>query len=114
MEATMTKTDYATLTYGELKGLRDEIDGLMAAKHSEAKTKLRDEFLEKVKMFGFDVDELLGRRGKRRGTTKDSKVEAKYRDANDPSLTWTGRGRMPKWLQQRVQDGATVESFRIT
>ncbi len=111
MEAT---NDYAIMTYGELRALREEIDGLMAARHSEAKIKLRDEFLEKVKVFGFDVDELLGRRGRPRGTARGSKVEAKYRDPNDPSLTWTGRGRMPKWLRQRVEDGAEPESFRIT
>lgn len=32
-----------------------------------------------------------------------------YRNPADPSLTWAGRGRKPKWLA----DAANIEKFRV-
>lgn len=34
----------------------------------------------------------------RAGTGNREKAEPKYRNPNDPSQTWSGRGRTPKWL----------------
>ncbi|MDP4577288.1 MAG: H-NS histone family protein [Burkholderiaceae bacterium] len=39
------------------------------------------------------------------------KVAPKYRDG--AGNTWTGRGKMPKWLTQEVAVGRTVDSFLI-
>lgn len=50
---------------------------------------------------------------KARGMRKGSTVEPKYRDPENPSLTWTGRGRMPKWLQERVDAGGNKDDFKI-
>jgi hypothetical protein len=44
---------------------------------------------------GFDIHELFGRG---RGPAKGGKVAAKYRDPKNPANTWTGRGRMPRWM----------------
>jgi len=40
-----------------------------------------------------------------------SKVAPKYRDSS--GNTWTGRGKMPRWLAQAVASGASADSFRI-
>jgi len=48
-------------------------------------------------------------RAKRAGT--GVKVAPKYRDG--AGNTWTGRGKMPKWLAESVANGRTVESFLI-
>ena len=40
-------------------------------------------------------------------------VEAKYRNPDKPSETWSGRGREPKWLSGTIAAGASRERFAI-
>ena len=44
---------------------------------------------------------------------KPSTVAPKYRDHQNPENTWTGRGKMPKWLQAEVATGKHKEDFLI-
>jgi len=48
-------------------------------------------------------------RAKRAGGT--AKVAPKYRD--ESGNTWSGRGKMPKWLAAATAQGRSVDSFRI-
>jgi DNA-binding protein H-NS len=62
-----------------------------------------------VKEAGFDINELFGRGRKGKGS-----VTAKYRDPNNPANTWTGRGRMPRWMAQATKGGkANRDDFLI-
>lgn len=40
-------------------------------------------------------------------------VKPKYADPERPQLTWSGRGRMARWLRERIAAGAELEDFRI-
>lgn len=42
-----------------------------------------------------------------------TKVPAKYRHPTDASLVWTGRGKMPLWMQELIKNGAAKEDFLI-
>ncbi|WP_414552855.1 H-NS family nucleoid-associated regulatory protein [Stenotrophomonas forensis] len=69
---------------------------------------------------GYTLEELFGaeateedaprRKPARRRT---GKVAAKYRDPEYKRLTWSGRGRMPRWLAAKVQKGHKVTDFLI-
>ena len=69
---------------------------------------------------GYTLEELFGgeateedaprRKPARRRT---GKVAAKYRDPEYTRLTWSGRGRMPRWLAAKVQKGHKVTDFLI-
>jgi len=41
------------------------------------------------------------------------KVEPKYRNPANPSETWTGRGKPPRWLATELAGGKTREDFLI-
>lgn len=47
--------------------------------------------------YEMSVSELTGVK-KGRGAGKRGKVPPKYRNPTDPSQTWSGRGRTPKWV----------------
>ena len=36
-----------------------------------------------------------------------------YRNPDQPSETWAGRGRQPRWLVAQLKSGRRVEDFRI-
>lgn len=58
---------------------------------------------------GFTLSELIGKRGKGKGKIS----VAKYQDPDNPAYTWTGRGRKPNWLLERVGQGFEPEDFEI-
>lgn len=46
--------------------------------------------------------------GKKGGT-----IPAKYRNPDNPSETWTGRGRQPDWLKVFIENGGTREQCAL-
>jgi DNA-binding protein H-NS len=44
---------------------------------------------------------------------KSKKAAIKYRDPQDHSLTWSGRGLPPKWMQASLDKGWTRNDFLI-
>src|SRR6202035_5756064 len=44
---------------------------------------------------------------------KYPKVFPKYRNPSDPSETWSGRGKQPRWLTAALNAGHTIEEFVI-
>ena len=46
------------------------------------------------------------------GTDRRSVVAPKYRDSAT-GITWTGRGKQPKWLSAAISAGKTLEDFKI-
>jgi DNA-binding protein H-NS len=82
------------MTYAELTQLRVRVDRLLVAKKNEARVELREKIANLVRSKGMTLEDVLGGNG---GQRKGS-VAVKYRDPKDPANTWTGRGRMPRWL----------------
>jgi DNA-binding protein H-NS len=44
---------------------------------------------------------------------KYPRVFAKYRNPNEPSETWSGRGKQPRWLSAALKSGHTIDEFVI-
>jgi DNA-binding protein H-NS len=40
-------------------------------------------------------------------------VNPKYRNPDQPSETWTGRGKQPRWLVAQLTLGKRIDDFRI-
>jgi DNA-binding protein H-NS len=38
-------------------------------------------------------------------------VDPKYRNANAPNETWSGRGKQPRWLTVALRTGRSIEEF---
>jgi DNA-binding protein H-NS len=41
------------------------------------------------------------------------KVLAKYRNPQNPSETWAGRGKQPRWLAAQLQSGKELDQFLV-
>lgn len=79
-----------------------------------AKERERAELKQKIQALaehsGFSVNDLFGGRGAGKGRSSGI---AKYRNPDDASETWTGRGRKPNWLIARLSKGAKIADFEI-
>ncbi|WP_313250746.1 H-NS histone family protein [Stenotrophomonas indicatrix] len=78
-----------------------------------------------VKDHGYTIEELYGaistassepskkRAGWKSAKSAGSKVAPKYRNPANPSETWSGRGRQPRWMAALVQKGKEPSEFLI-
>jgi DNA-binding protein H-NS len=41
------------------------------------------------------------------------KVSPKYQNPKNPTETWSGRGRQPRWLSPQLRSGKKLDDFRI-
>ena len=96
-------------SYAELAAIEVRIKRLKIEKENAERAAVRQRVTDLAKQHGFDIHDLLGRRGKGKGS-----VAPKYRDPKNPENTWTGRGRMPRWLVAAIKGGkASKEDFLI-
>src|SRR5262245_39628292 len=97
------------MTYAELAEMGREIERLKAERKNSDREELRKKVTAMVKEAGFDINELFGR-----GRRSKGGVAVKYRDPKNPANTWTGRGRMPRWLAQAIKGSkADKDDFLI-
>lgn len=104
----MKESQLEKMSIKELKELRNKIDKVMRSKHDKERADLRNRVKQLAENAGFSISDLFGGKGGKRGP-----VSAKFAHPDDPSLTWSGRGRMPKWLSEKVKAGADPQDFRI-
>ncbi|HFF6158304.1 TPA: H-NS family nucleoid-associated regulatory protein [Stenotrophomonas maltophilia] len=86
---------------------------------------MRAKINQYVKDHGYTIEELYGtlsnpspeqpskRAVRKPKKTAGSKVAPKYRNPADPTETWTGRGRQPRWMAALVAQGSSPADFLI-
>jgi len=47
------------------------------------------------------------------GSLKGRKLPPKYRDPDEPSNVWAGRGALPHWMQEKISAGAKRDDFLV-
>lgn len=109
--------DLDSLSVGELNSLIEEAKARLEAKKEGARAALIEEMTSKAAELGLSLDALLGKQAaspttvrKARGD-KGQSVAVKYKGPDD--ATWTGRGRMPRWLTKAIERGEKKEDFAV-
>ncbi len=82
----------------ELVALQNKITALIEQKRAAEKVALREKLVALATKGGFDLSELISSGARHRKIHKYGKVAPKYQDPSHPENTWTGRGRMPRWM----------------
>ena len=93
---------------------------------SERITRRLDEFRLMAREAGFEISvtrigEGEGRRGRRRRSANGgadtgdqrAQVAPKYRNPDNHSETWSGRGRKPKWVEDKMAGGKSLDDLLI-
>ncbi len=79
---------------------------------TESVSRLRDRILKLIADEGFTFEQVFG--GKRgRGKARGGKVKPKYRNPADPSQTWAGRGKRPRWFNDALAAGKKEKDLLI-
>ena len=102
-------SDLEKMTYAQLTEMEARIERIKLEKQNSERAAVRKQLMDMAKEHGFDIRELMDGRKKGKGT-----VAAKYRDPKNPENTWTGRGRMPRWMVAATRGGkASKDDFLI-
>ena len=94
-----------TMSIDNLLSLKSQVEVALAAKVTEQRRALETE-LSKLGRFQGGKS-ALGRGGAR------GAVAPKYRNPEDASETWAGRGLKPRWLVAAIKGGKKIEDFAI-
>lgn len=100
--------DLDRMSLRELQELELKVRKARSSVQDRSRSDLRKKIEAMVADAGFKISDIFGGRG-----GKGRTVAAKYANPDDPSETWTGRGRKPRWLTAKLQGGAKIEKFLI-
>lgn len=97
------KIDLKSISIDELWALHEQIASILSANMRAKKARI-----EKL------IDKLEGRALSRSGPYRRYRiVHPKFRNAEPPHQTWSGRGRQPHWMRDLLARGKSLEDVRI-
>lgn len=107
-------TDLMGLSVIELNEVISEAKARIAELQQEAVKNAYFKVVQLANEVGLTVDELIaqGRMNSAKPAGKGI-VPPRYRDPLDPANTWTGRGRSPRWVVERMARGITLDEMKI-
>ena len=118
--------DISDLTKKELVALRKKVDRAIESIDARTLERARREARQLAQSYGVSLGDLIEapKSGAKSGTKsaakpkarrpgKRGKVAPKYRDPENPKVTWTGRGRTPKWVAERLAGGKSLSDLAI-
>ena len=96
-----------SMSIEKLAALRDRVEAALSSKVMERRRALESEL---SKLDHLRTGKSASKAARRHG---DGKVAPKYRNSEDPSQTWAGRGLMPRWLTAAIKSGKKAEDFLV-
>jgi DNA-binding protein H-NS len=93
------------LSFDQLRTLYREIGALIAERRHHELEQIR----QRVALLGFTTVDLDPPKQKRGGAGT-----ARYRDPDNPSHTYSGKGKYPTWLAEKLDAGHTIDEFRAS
>ncbi|MBT0782153.1 H-NS family nucleoid-associated regulatory protein [Paracoccus sp. pheM1] len=103
----MTEIDLNAMSLAELKQLRKDVERATTGFEARRKAEARAKAEEAAKQFGFSLTQLIETAAQRPAAAP------KYVHPENPDLTWSGRGRKPRWIAEGLAAGKALEDFAI-
>jgi len=103
--------DIRAMSIDELWELHEELGRLLSVRLSAEKRQLEKKLAQLRRdnhvREGSSVGEGAGER------RNYPRVVPKYQNPNEPSETWSGRGKQPRWLAAALETGRSIDEFMI-
>lgn len=117
--------DIGKLSLTELRRLQSKIESEIRRRSDTARRNLLKRVQKMAAEEGLSLDDVFGntndtpekttrrKAGSAKKTTKGRPVAIKYRNPNDPSVGWSGRGRKPQWALDWIAQGKSIEELAV-
>jgi len=107
----VTKTDLKSLTSKQLNELQQDVVAALRERRQLAISQLREQFEDLAAAEGLTMEEVVG---SQRGKWQRGPKTIKYRDPDHPRNTWSGRGRTPRWLSDKLRGGKSLQDYGVS
>lgn len=97
----------------ELRRVIEEARRALELKQKQKREEIIRQIRELATQAGVEVEIRIKPKAETKPSRRGAKLPPKYRHPTDRSLTWTGRGQMPRWLRELVAQDHDREEFRI-
>lgn len=103
--------DFDNLTIEQMNELEADLKKHRESRRKQHLVAARQEYQKIADAYGFTVEEIATQRVAK--SRISGIVAVKYRDPQIGSLTWTGRGKKPKWVQAYQDNGGALEDLVV-
>ena len=109
------KAELKSMTRKELEKLRKDVDAALEKVESRELKMAHDAAVKAAGDYGYSLDDLanLPDDVKRSAKAPKNVSAPKYRNPDDSSQTWTGKGRQPEWYKTEMAKGTDPQSLEI-
>ncbi len=104
-------TDLNKLSEAELQAFIENAEKALKERQSSKRKEVIAKIKELAASIGATVD--IHEADRKTERKVSGKVAARYRNPNDASQTWSGRGLAPKWMQTLMNAGHDKSEFEI-
>jgi DNA-binding protein H-NS len=110
MTMTNTLEDFiSSSSIEQLRALIDKAESSIEDKKIDEIYAIRERYFEMAALVDMTPEGILSYSSRKRR----SSGKPKYRNPHDYNQTWTGHGKKPGWMRQELDNGASMEDFRI-
>lgn len=111
----MGDQDFDNMSLADLRDLRGKVDRAINGFNDRRRREAVAAAEDAVRKLGFaSLSEVTRRqRGKGAARSSASPAPGRYVNPEDPSQTWSGRGRRPAWLVEGINSGKSLEDFAV-
>ncbi|MCC6008382.1 MAG: H-NS histone family protein [Rhodobacteraceae bacterium] len=107
--------DLSRMSLDELKAHLREVQAAISSFEERKRKEALAEVEALAKSLGFPLKDLVGAeratRGRKGGTASASR--AVFANPQNPSQTWSGRGRRPGWFTAALEAGKSADDLKI-
>lgn len=93
----------------ELRALAKSVDNAIKTYEARKLSEARAELEAKARELGVSLEAVMGETTARKKTV----APAKFRHPENSAVTWTGRGRTPKWVVDHEAQGGSRDDLLI-
>lgn len=101
--------DLSKLSIEELQNLARDIEVEIVNRRVMEKERVLNQMRELASSLGMSLEEFLRQEG-----ISSSQVPVKYRHPDNPTLSWSGRGKRPAWVNEALASGKTLEDLLVS
>jgi len=107
-EIIVANPDLDAMSLADLRKLKKDVERAIESYQERRRFEAATELESLAREKGFTLAELTGAVRKKRKV-----VAVKYRHPDDSSLTWSGRGRRPRWVTAALARGVSLETLAV-
>lgn len=114
LKGTMNKKpSFESMTVDELWLLYEELSEVLSVRLTSEKRELEKRLAQLQRENKARASDVLETPSAPKERRRYPRVVPKYRNPAEPSETWSGRGKTPRWLTAALKTGHTIDEFAI-